>query len=90
MTGASAGVVPALATPRWLDSVPVVIAVAVVVIDVALRLAVLGIIPSNRKPSSAMAWILLILLIPVPRRSYSSSCSAAPGWARAGMPSRRR
>ena len=66
MTGASAGVVPALATPRWLDSVPVVIAVAVVVIDVALRLAVLGIIPSNRKPSSAMAWILLILLIPVP------------------------
>ena len=66
MTGASAGVVPAFATPRWLDSVPVVIAVGVVVIDIALRLAVLGIIPSNRKPSSAMAWILLILLIPVP------------------------
>ena len=66
MTGASAGVVPALATPRWLDSVPVVIAVAVVVIDVGLRLAVLGIIPSNRKPSSAMAWLLLILLIPLP------------------------
>jgi cardiolipin synthase len=58
--------VPSLATPGWLGSVPVAVAVVVVVVDVLLRLAVLGFIPSNRKPSSAMAWILLILLVPIP------------------------
>jgi cardiolipin synthase A/B len=42
------------------------LALILVVVDVVLRLAVLGIIPSNRKPSAAMAWLLLILLVPVP------------------------
>jgi cardiolipin synthase A/B len=66
VTGASGAVVPSFAAPGWLDSAPALVVVGVVVIDLALRLAVLGIIPSNRKPSSAMAWILLILLIPIP------------------------
>jgi len=54
--------VPSLATPGWLGSVPVAVAVVVVVVDVLLRLAVLGFIPSNRKPSSAMAWIMARML----------------------------
>jgi cardiolipin synthase len=33
-------------------------------VDLVLRIALLGIIPHNRKPSSAMAWLLLVLLVP--------------------------
>jgi cardiolipin synthase len=62
----AASVVPLLATPEWLSSTPVLIGLSLVVVDLALRLAVLGIIPSNRKPSAAMAWLLLILLVPLP------------------------
>jgi len=54
-----------LGLPDW-GSVPTLVWVAVVVVDVALRVAVLGIVPGNRKPSSAMAWLLLILLVPIP------------------------
>ena len=34
------------------------------VIDYAIKFAVIGVIPENRKPSSANAWLLIILLIP--------------------------
>ncbi|HET8961413.1 cardiolipin synthase [Nocardioides sp.] len=46
------------------QSLPVLLAGVLVAIDLALRIALLGIIPHNRKPSSAMAWLLLVLLIP--------------------------
>ena len=35
-----------------------------VTIGVALRIAALGIIPGNRKPSTGMAWLLLVMLSP--------------------------
>ena len=38
----------------------------IVVADVVLRLVALGVIPGNRKPSTGMAWLLLILLAPIP------------------------
>lgn len=38
----------------------------VVVLDVTLRLTALGVIPGNRKPSTGMAWLLLILVVPIP------------------------
>lgn len=34
-------------------------------LDMVLRLAALGIIPGNRKPSTGMAWLLLILIEPI-------------------------
>lgn len=34
------------------------------VIDYTIKFAVIGVIPENRKPSSANAWLLVILLIP--------------------------
>lgn len=34
-------------------------------LDMALRLVALGIIPGNRKPSTGMAWLLLILIEPI-------------------------
>ena len=52
--------------PEWVGSVPVLLAITVLIVDLVLRVAALGIIPGNRKPSSAMAWLLLILLVPVP------------------------
>lgn len=41
-----------------------VLASASVVVGIALRVAALGIIPARRKPSTGMAWLLLVLLAP--------------------------
>ena len=56
--------VPLSALTEALQSLPVLVAAGLLALDLALRIALLGIIPHNRKPSSAMAWLLLILLIP--------------------------
>ena len=50
--------------PEAAQSLPVLLAGVLIAIDLGLRIALLGIIPHNRKPSSAMAWLLLVLLIP--------------------------
>ncbi|MGH3336367.1 MAG: cardiolipin synthase [Nocardioides sp.] len=55
---------PLSALTEALQSLPVLVAAGLLALDLALRIALLGIIPHNRKPSSAMAWLLLILLIP--------------------------
>jgi cardiolipin synthase len=54
-----------VAVPDWATSLPVVLTVGVLLVDFGLKVAALGIIPGNRKPSSAMAWLLLILLTPL-------------------------
>ncbi len=41
-----------------------VIGALVVVVDIALRILALGVIPENRRPSTGMAWLLLVLLSP--------------------------
>jgi cardiolipin synthase A/B len=56
--------VPLSAVTEAFESLPVVVAAVLLAVDLGLRIALLGIIPHNRKPSSAMAWLLLILLIP--------------------------
>jgi len=56
--------VPLSAVTSAFESLPVVVAAVLLAVDLGLRIALLGIIPNNRKPSSAMAWLLLILLIP--------------------------
>ena len=56
--------VPLNALTDAFGSLPVLVAAGLLVLDLGLRIALLGIIPHNRKPSSAMAWLLLILLIP--------------------------
>jgi cardiolipin synthase len=40
------------------------IAIALYLLDLAIKLIALGVVPRNRRPSSGMAWLLLILLIP--------------------------
>ena len=37
----------------------------VIAVEISMRVAALGIIPGNRKPSTGMAWLLLVLLSPV-------------------------
>src|SRR5215212_8303748 len=56
--------VPLNALTDAFGSIPVLVAAGLLALDLGLRIALLGIIPHNRKPSSAMAWLLLVLLIP--------------------------
>ena len=45
-------------------STPVWITVLAVLLDLTIKLAALGFIPQDRRPSAAMAWLLLVYLIP--------------------------
>ena len=42
-----------------------VLGIALVVADYVIKFVALGVLPSNRKPSSAMAWLILILIVPL-------------------------
>ena len=42
-----------------------VLGIALVLLDYVIKFIAIGVIPSNRKPSSAMAWLILILIIPL-------------------------
>lgn len=48
-----------------LDGLPGWLVVGVFVVDWVLRLAALGWIPHNRRPSVALAWLLAIFLLPI-------------------------
>jgi len=41
-----------------------ILAGALAVLDYVIKFLALGVLPGNRKPSSAMAWLILILVIP--------------------------
>ena len=41
-----------------------VLGVLLVIADYTIKVLAIGVLPSNRKPSSAMAWLILILIIP--------------------------
>ena len=51
--------------PDWFPSLVAVLATLLVIVEVGLRIAALGIIPGGRKPSTGMAWLLLILIEPI-------------------------
>ena len=46
------------------EAVTIIVGVAIVLADLAIRIAALIIIPRERKPTAAMAWLLAIFLIP--------------------------
>ena len=48
-----------------IEALPAWILVIIVFLEVGVRLAVLGIIPDNRRPQTAMAWLLAIFFVPV-------------------------
>ena len=39
--------------------------VALYLLDLAIKIVALGLVPEGRRPSSASAWLLLILFLPV-------------------------
>ena len=49
-------------TIGWL---PVWVAIAVLVVEGLIRVVAIGVIPGGRRPSTAMAWLLGVFLIPV-------------------------
>ena len=49
---------------EWVSSLEFLTSTALVVLHLVLVVVALGVIPGDRKPSSAMAWLLLIVLIP--------------------------
>ena len=46
------------------QNLPVLVVVLVFAVDLAIRIAALVVIPRNRKPTAAMAWLLAIFFIP--------------------------
>src|SRR6476661_6914405 len=53
-----------LASALTSPSTPVWITTVAFLLDLTVKVAALGFIPQNRRPSSAMAWLLLVYLIP--------------------------
>ncbi|GAB3558557.1 cardiolipin synthase [Spelaeicoccus albus] len=47
-----------------LGTLPVAITAALFSIDIAIRIVMLGVVPHNRRPSTALAWLLAIFFIP--------------------------
>lgn len=48
-----------------MDGVVTLVAAAVVLLDYVVKVLAIGVLPGNRKPSSAMAWLILILILPL-------------------------
>ena len=48
----------AVSTLVWLPAV-------VYVVEVLIKIVALGTVPSNRRPSSSLAWLLLIFFVPI-------------------------
>lgn len=48
-----------------IDGLPFWIVMIVLALEIGVRVAVIGIIPGNRRPNTAMAWLLAIFFIPV-------------------------
>ena len=46
-------------------TLPPLLAATWVVIEYAIKIAALGTVPENRRPSSSTAWLLLIFLLPL-------------------------
>jgi hypothetical protein len=50
--------------PDWMTSVAAVIAVLLAVAQIVMCVLALGVFPGSRKPSTAMAWLILVLALP--------------------------
>lgn len=48
-----------------IDALPQWIVLIILALEVGVRLLVIGVIPENRRPNTAMAWLLAIFFIPV-------------------------
>jgi cardiolipin synthase A/B len=51
--------------PGWASSLPAVLGAAVVALEIAVVIAALGVVPGNRRPSTGMAWLILVIAVPL-------------------------
>jgi len=51
--------------PDWLVAVGALVTAVVWLLSVGIKVAALGVIPDNRKPSTGVAWLLMVLLAPI-------------------------
>ena len=50
----------------WTVTAPNWLATSLTILDFAIRIIALGVVPGNRRPTTAMAWLLAIFFLPVP------------------------
>ncbi len=50
--------------PAWSSSLPTLLGAALVALEIVIVVAALGVIPGNRRPSTGMAWLILVLAVP--------------------------
>ncbi|WAL39135.1 cardiolipin synthase [Brevibacterium sp. BRM-1] len=48
-----------------IDTLPTWVAIVIIVVDYAIKIAAIGIVPENRRPGSSTGWLMLILFLPV-------------------------
>ena len=53
-----------LSVEPWLGRLPSLLSIAAVVLHVGICVVALGVIPGGRKPSTGMAWLILVLAAP--------------------------
>ena len=49
---------------RHVSEVLTILGIVLVIADYVIKVLAIGVLPSNKKPSSAMAWLILILIVP--------------------------
>ncbi|MET1058124.1 MAG: phospholipase D-like domain-containing protein, partial [Nocardioides sp.] len=52
-------------TPDWLGLVSFLVVALTLVFNLGMKVLALGVIPGNRKPSTGMAWLLIVVLSPL-------------------------
>jgi cardiolipin synthase len=50
--------------PDWLPSLPALVATLLLLVQIGIIVLALGVIPGGRRPSSGMAWLILVLAVP--------------------------
>ena len=71
------------------SNLPFWVTIVLIVLDFSIKAVALGLVPERRRPSSGMAWLLLIFFLPG-FGICCSSCSAVPSSTDGGAASRPR
>jgi cardiolipin synthase len=50
--------------PDWLSSLPAVVSILLIAAEIAIVVCALVVLPGGRRPQTAMAWLILILVLP--------------------------
>lgn len=51
--------------PAWLPSLATLLGLGLLALEIGVVVAALGVIPGNRRPSTGMAWLILVIAVPL-------------------------